>query len=215
MAPSSAAASSKPKPKVPSKQRRFALTIAVLIQNEALWLPEWLEYHLLPSVGVDHIYLYDDASTDQLNAAVEPYVARGQATLLREFTKNNVRPDDFKRAVPLQECKQRHVVNSKLEHSMFSLERGICYHVFMLPPQKACVRHAVQNYGALTAWMGFFDVDEYLVVTPAFANIPALLTVKHEHNHAVRVYADIMLQSATPKEVRPFRARTPCSCCVR
>lgn len=49
---------------------RFNLTIATLVQNEARWLPEWLEYHLLPAIGVKHFYLYDDGSTDALADAM-------------------------------------------------------------------------------------------------------------------------------------------------
>lgn len=202
------ASSSRSRPKkASSRQRQFSLTIAVLIQNEAAWLPEWLEYHLLPSVGVDHIYLYDDASKDRLEAAAGPYVERGQATLLREFTKDNVRPEDFRRVVPFSECKQRHLTgNYESELSMYSLQDGTCYHSFMMPPLKACVRHAIEHYGKLTAWMGFIDVDEYLVVGAKYASIPALLTAKHANDHAVRMFGDIMLQGTAPREVPHFRA---------
>ena len=50
------------------------LTVAAVIQNEAAYLPEWIEYHSLR--GVSHFYLYDDSSTDrhELNAVLAPYL---------------------------------------------------------------------------------------------------------------------------------------------
>ena len=58
--------------------RRHGLTAVTLVQNEARWLPEWLEYHLLPAISVEHFYLYDDdatgpGSTDGLVATLAPY----------------------------------------------------------------------------------------------------------------------------------------------
>jgi hypothetical protein len=42
-----------------------------MIRNEASYLAEWLEFHRM--VGVDHIYLYDNSSTDDSSAVILPF----------------------------------------------------------------------------------------------------------------------------------------------
>ena len=64
-----------------SAGKRHALVVVVKLQNEAPFVAEWLEYHRLPHVGVSHFYLYDDGSTDGLQAVLAPYVGAGLATL--------------------------------------------------------------------------------------------------------------------------------------
>ena len=49
----------------------YDVAMVTVIQNEVRWLPEWLEYHV--SLGFEHFYLYDDASTDATRDALAPY----------------------------------------------------------------------------------------------------------------------------------------------
>ena len=64
-----------------SAGKRHALVVVAVLQNEAPFVAEWLEYHRLPHVGVSHFYLYDDGSTDGLQAVLAPYVGAGLVTL--------------------------------------------------------------------------------------------------------------------------------------
>lgn len=54
------------------------LAIVAILKNEAPYLREWLDYHLL--AGVDHFYLYDNDSTDDYDGIIAPYVAAGLVT---------------------------------------------------------------------------------------------------------------------------------------
>lgn len=58
-----------------------ALTLMVGVKNEASYIPEWIEFHLLQ--GVDHFLIYDNGSTDNLAEVLEPYTADGTVTLLQ------------------------------------------------------------------------------------------------------------------------------------
>lgn len=42
---------------------RFALAVCAIFKDEAAYLREWLDFHLL--MGVEHFYLYDNGSSDQ------------------------------------------------------------------------------------------------------------------------------------------------------
>jgi glycosyltransferase involved in cell wall biosynthesis len=54
------------------------LSIALIIKNEAPYIAEWIEYHLL--VGVTKFYIYDNGSTDNLKQILEPYIKEGIVT---------------------------------------------------------------------------------------------------------------------------------------
>ena len=58
--------------------RHIHLALVTRLQNEASYLGEWLEYHLL--VGVEHFFLYDMDSAPDQRELLEPYVRRGLVT---------------------------------------------------------------------------------------------------------------------------------------
>jgi hypothetical protein len=51
-----------------------------MFRDEARWLKEWLEYHLL--IGVQHFYLYNNLSRDSYQEVLRPYVNRGDVELI-------------------------------------------------------------------------------------------------------------------------------------
>jgi hypothetical protein len=51
------------------------LSVVLIVKNEALYIEEWLEYHLL--VGVQKFYIYDNESTDNLVQILQPYIEIG------------------------------------------------------------------------------------------------------------------------------------------
>lgn len=57
----------------------FDLSICAIFQDEAPYLKEWIEFHLLQ--GVDHFYLYNNNSCDEFRSVLEPYIAGNQVTL--------------------------------------------------------------------------------------------------------------------------------------
>ena len=53
----------------------YDLAVVAILKNEAPYLKEWLDYHLL--AGVDHFYLYDNDSPDNQAEVAAPYVKAG------------------------------------------------------------------------------------------------------------------------------------------
>ena len=51
------------------------ISIVLMIKNEAKFLPEWLEFHIL--MGVSKFYIYDNESTDNIKEILEPYIRDG------------------------------------------------------------------------------------------------------------------------------------------
>jgi hypothetical protein len=58
---------------------QYYLSVLSTFKNEALYLAEWLEFHLL--VGVDHFFLINHRSQDDYIAVLEPYVRLGCVSL--------------------------------------------------------------------------------------------------------------------------------------
>lgn len=56
----------------------YDLAIVSIMKNNALYIKEWLDYHLL--AGVDHFYIYDNGSTDNFSEVIKPYVDNGIVT---------------------------------------------------------------------------------------------------------------------------------------
>ena len=65
----------------PLRRRRCAyeLAICAIFRDEADFLDEWLRFHL--GVGVEHVYLYNNFSTDHFRAVLAPWIEKGVVTL--------------------------------------------------------------------------------------------------------------------------------------
>ncbi len=51
---------------------KYDLSAVLIIKDEASYLQEWIEYHKL--VGIDHFYIYDNESTDNIKEILKPYI---------------------------------------------------------------------------------------------------------------------------------------------
>ncbi len=63
------------------EEKHYTLSICAIFSNEAEYLKEWIEYHLL--VGVDHFFLYNVGSTDNYLKRLSPYIEKGIVTLIK------------------------------------------------------------------------------------------------------------------------------------
>ena len=67
---------------IPNKKRtnRFYFSLVLIFKDEAPFLKEWIEYHLI--LGVDHFYLYNNNSSDHYLTVIQPYMDRDIITLV-------------------------------------------------------------------------------------------------------------------------------------
>ena len=63
-----------------SPKKKYELSICSLFKNEADYLEEWLEYHLI--LGVEHFYLYNNESSDRFIKVLLPYLQKEIVTLV-------------------------------------------------------------------------------------------------------------------------------------
>jgi hypothetical protein len=65
---------------------QYNLTVCAIFQNEAFWLPEWIEFH--EKQGVEQFYLYNNLSGDNYKEVLQPYIEKGLVTLI-EWPKSS------------------------------------------------------------------------------------------------------------------------------
>lgn len=66
--------------KINKKTKKYNCSICAIFKNEAPFLKEWMEYHLL--IGIDHFYLYNNFSDDNYNEILLPYIEKGVIDLI-------------------------------------------------------------------------------------------------------------------------------------
>ncbi len=65
---------------VEAKEEKYYLAICSIFQDDAKYLPEWIEFH--EKQGVDHFYLYNNLSTDDYKVILHPYVKLGLVDII-------------------------------------------------------------------------------------------------------------------------------------
>ncbi|MEX1346018.1 MAG: glycosyltransferase family 92 protein [Candidatus Limnocylindrales bacterium] len=59
---------------------RFDVSVMAILKDEAPNMEEWLCHHM--AIGVDHFFLYDNGSTDELHDVLKPYADHGVVTTI-------------------------------------------------------------------------------------------------------------------------------------
>lgn len=117
----------------------YTLAIVSLFRNGALFLKEWLEFHLM--VGVEHFYLCDHLSTDNSLEILNPYIEAGVVELEND-TRNYSSIFEFE-----------HLIHMPFFEQTISRTRGIvqwlaCLDVdeFMIPAQGKDIKELLPRY---------------------------------------------------------------------
>ncbi len=71
---------------------KYSMTVCSIFQDEAEWLPEWIEFHL--KQGVEHFYLYNNQSTDNYREILDSYISSGVVEVI-EWNKDSTSISDF------------------------------------------------------------------------------------------------------------------------
>lgn len=62
----------------PNYKYKYDLAAMLIVKNAAQYMDEWICYHKL--VGVEHFYIYDNESNDNLREVLKPYINAGLVT---------------------------------------------------------------------------------------------------------------------------------------
>lgn len=95
---------------------KYNVSVCAIFKDESDYLIEWIEFHMI--VGIEHFYLYNNASTDDYLEVLKPYIDQEMVTLY-EWPKPQ--------------------------------------------SQMEAYEHCVTFHSQETQWIGFIDLDEYIV----------------------------------------------------
>ncbi len=115
----------------PSKPYKYTLSVCATFGNEANYLKEWIEFHQL--AGVDHFYLYNIESTDDVHETLVPYIQKEIVTVVNwpNYMGDMAKEIPFLWTLGLQVPAYEHAIVTKAREE--------------------------------TRWLVFLDVDEFLV----------------------------------------------------
>jgi glycosyltransferase involved in cell wall biosynthesis len=61
--------------------RRYSLCVLAIAKNEGMIIKEWIDHYLWQ--GVEHFYIIDNGSTDNMSQVLEPYIQKGLVSLYK------------------------------------------------------------------------------------------------------------------------------------
>lgn len=76
-----------------NRKLKYGVSLCLIFKNEAPFLQEWINYHLI--IGVDHFYLYNNNSTDNYLDILEKFIDKGVVTLI-DFPYEHAQMEAYK-----------------------------------------------------------------------------------------------------------------------
>ncbi len=161
----------------------YELGIVTMFRNEAPYIREWIEYHRI--VGVDHFWLYNNASTDNSLEILQPYVDSG----LVEVFPWDMHLDE-------RQCRINYTGNQiRTIMQGLSLAKGNCKWVaiidmdeFLLPMREKNIPESLNKYfadaSAISLNWRMFGTNNVFVPLgePFLAKLTACAEIPHPEN---------------------------------
>jgi hypothetical protein len=118
----------------------YYLVVAAIVRNEAHYIVEWIEYHLLH--GVEKILIYDNDSDDGLKEVIAPYINEGLVEY-RFWPSKGLRCFDYD--VQKQGWKLQQEWVAKIQIPAYE--------------------NAIKLLENIAYWIALIDIDEFIVPT--------------------------------------------------
>jgi len=119
---------------------QYYLSICAIVHNEAYYIAEWLEYHLI--IGVEKFFIYDNESDDNIKEILKPYINRGIVEYI------------------YLSGKKLELYKYKSDKERYQELIRWCHNV-----QHHAYSEAVKKTKYSTFWLAFIDIDEFIVLT--------------------------------------------------
>jgi len=120
------------------------LSVCTMVNDEAAYVEEWVAYHLL--LKIDHFYIYNDRSSDNITEVLAPYIKQGFVSLIH-WNGNQT-------------------VSTSLVPSHPAYTRN----------QRFALADCVYNHQSESEWFGIWDVDEFLSMGDMYVDVQQFLS---------------------------------------
>jgi len=132
-------------------KNEYYLSVVACFINEADYMKEWIDFHLL--MGVNHFYLYDTGIGTK-------YMPDNHHKYVKKYVKRNGFPMV---AEKMPDGRYTLLLDNPLEILQPYIDQGlVTYHSREIFDQIDIYNHAFRTYGSSNVWMAFIDLDEFL-----------------------------------------------------
>ena len=163
-----------------TQEYKYELAISTVFRDDAPYLEEWIEFHLL--LGVDHFFLYNHFSSDDYLKVLDPYIAEGVVDLMEW-------PYDF----PEEDHKAWIRVQTMAFNDAIKKNRETCRWIafldtdeFLFPCIEDDLVHFLKDYeefgGLCVAWQ-LFGTSNVAKILPGELMIEKLVLAGDPSNH--------------------------------
>lgn len=171
---------------VRAKSHLRYLTLATMIKNQRRWLREWLEFNFM--LGVEHIIIYDNESTDLPLEILQPYINMNLITYI-PWPPPSVPPPQLPFSNSLEQWQYiwfKDALETCLSDSWTIHKQGPC--------QLAAFADAIARCkGGVSRWLGIWDVDEYIFprFSSPYRKLSTLLHREFGDTDHIQVYGNV------------------------
>lgn len=149
--------------------KEYYLCATAIFQDEAPYLKEWIEFHLL--VGVEHFWLYNNESHDNYKEVLDPYIKQGIVELIEWPSKHDwnrfcfkTQPRAYRNAIRRSRSKTTWLAIIDLDEFLFPVNEKNLQDC-LKKHYKTCSGVLVnwQLYG--TSWVPFIPKNKTMIET--------------------------------------------------
>lgn len=144
--------------------KKYQLTMVACILNEAPYLKEWIDFHLI--IGFEHFYIYDTGTEPKPMKLNYP-----------EYRQECILGLGWPEIAHLEEDGKYYLnLDNPKEVLQYYIDKGLVTYVEHPHfDQKIIYKKAVDDYGHDSKWMAFLDLDEFLYPTDPKLEITNIL----------------------------------------
>lgn len=122
------------------QKKKYYFSVCSIFKDEAKYLHEWIEYNRI--VGIDHLYLYNNNSTDDFHRILAPYINEGYITLV-EWPKQHAQMEAY------EHCYENHKQDTNWL-AFFDIDEFIC------PLRETDIKDFLRKYEGYPAVMVYW-----------------------------------------------------------
>ena len=126
-------------------EKQYFFTVGAIFKNEAAIMHEWISHYLLE--GADHIYLVDNGSSDEYVTFVQPFIDRGQVTLMSN-SKHHAQQEILRNYFFPLRLLSEWMLAVDLDEFMYARSGTVSEILRQVPAQVASIRVPWKMYGS-------------------------------------------------------------------
>lgn len=170
------------------KAEKYQLAVCAIFQDDALYLPEWIEFH--QKQGVEKFYLYSNRSSDNYKEILKPYIKSGLVKLIEwNYTQTSLQEWNKIQCGAYRDCIKH--LRGKVEWCAF-----IDTDEFLFSPRGVNLKEVLKGYKEYAAvgvnWMMYGTSGVWSI--PLGKRMTDCLTMRAEFRYPPHIHVKSIVQ---------------------